>query len=299
MKKNAVKMEKQKIKRKPEWLKVKIPSGENVQTINKLRRGSHLATVCEEANCPNLADCWKNGTATFMLMGDICTRACRFCSVGTAKHPPPLDIDEPINLANALKQLDLKYVVLTTVDRDDLPDYGAGHIRKCVEAIKENNPGLLIELLIPDFLGESRLIEEVTNSGANVIGHNLECTKDLTRKVRDVRASYEQSLSVLRIIKEIQPDIFTKSSLMLGFGEADEDILEAMRDIREVDTDFLTLGQYLQPNKNKLPVVKYIHPDRFKWFEQKGLEIGFKYVAAGPLVRSSYQAGEYFFMNRR
>ncbi|MBU3917283.1 lipoyl synthase [bacterium] len=280
--------------RKPEWLRVKVPSGQNFTKIKYYSSKSHLSTVCEEAKCPNMGDCWKSGTATFMLMGNVCTRACRFCSVKTAKNPPPLDSNEPDNLAETLKNMNLKYAVLTTVDRDDLVDQGAEHIKTCVDRIRENCPELMIELLIPDFQGKSELIKKVAFSGAQVIGHNLECTRKLTRKVRDVRAGYDQSLFVLEKLREMNPDIHTKSSLMLGFGETEDEVIEAMRDIRKVGTNFLTLGQYLQPDKTKLPVIDYIHPDRFKWFEEKGLEIGFEYVASGPLVRSSYRAAEHF-----
>ncbi len=280
--------------RKPEWLRVKVPSGQNFTTIKNYSSKSHLATVCEEAKCANMGDCWKTGTATFMLMGNICTRACRFCSVKTAKTPPALDVNEPEKLAETLENLDLKYAVLTTVDRDDLPDQGAAHLINCIEKIKKTCPELLIELLIPDFQGNSELIKKVAFSGAHVIGHNLECTRKLTRKVRDVRASYDQSLFVLEKLKEFNPDLYTKSSLMVGFGETDDEIIEAMKDIRGVNADFLTIGQYLQPDKTKLPVTDYIHPDKFNWFEEKGLEIGFEYVASGPLVRSSYRAGEHF-----
>lgn len=278
---------------------MKIPSGENYLTIKQHRKEGNLATVCEEARCPNMGECWKSGSATFMLMGDTCTRACRFCSVKTAKNPSQLDADEPFNLAKTLLELKLKYVVLTTVDRDDLEDQGAGHIRKCIEEIKKTTPHIIVEALIPDFRGDVDLIKEVLKSHPEVVGHNVECTEKLTRKVRDPRANYDQSLEVLKVIKGLEPDIYTKSSLMLGLGETDEEVIQAMRDIRNVDTDFLTLGQYLQPDKSKLPVEAYIHPDKFEWFKQQGLEMGFKYVSSGPLVRSSYQAAEnYFSLNK-
>lgn len=280
--------------RKPDWLKVKIPSGQNFQKIQQHRIHGQLATVCEEANCPNLGDCWKSGTATFMLMGDTCTRGCRFCAVDTAQNPPPLDRLEPSKLADVVKDLKLEYVVLTTVDRDDLPDQGSSHIKECVETIQNANPGIIVEILIPDFQGQADLIGNVAQSGAQVIGHNLECTRSLTPKVRDHRASYDQSLNVLRILKQAAPDKYTKSSIMLGFGETETEILECMQDIKDTAADFLTLGQYLQPNKRKLPVIEYVHPDQFKWYEERGLEMGFKYVASGPLVRSSYKAGENF-----
>lgn len=284
--------------RKPSWLRVKIPAGDNFKRLQDHRIQAHLTTVCEEANCPNVGDCWGSGTATFMLMGDICTRSCRFCSVETAKYPPPLDKEEPVKLAETLNSLNLKYVVLTTVDRDDLSDQGASHIGACIAEIKKRIPGIIVELLMPDFRGETVLIKEVMHAGAHVMGHNLECTRSLTRKVRDHRAGYEQSLAVLRCMKETRPEIYTKSSLMLGFGESDKEVLEAMNDIRSVGTNFLTLGQYLQPHSKKLPVAAYIHPDKFDWFKQQGLKMGFAYVASGPLVRSSYRASENFLLRK-
>jgi len=283
--------------RKPDWLKVKIPTGQNFQRIKQHREQGQLATVCEEANCPNMGDCWKSGTATFMLMGDTCTRACRFCGVDTAKHPSPLDRLEPSKLANVVKDLKLNYVVLTTVDRDDLLDQGSEHIKECVIVIHKENPDITIELLIPDFQGKETLIANVVSSGAQVIGHNLECTRSVTRKVRDPRASYEQSLAVLRTLKRIDPKLYTKSSIMLGFGESETEVLECMQNIKDAGTDFLTLGQYLQPHKGKLKVAEYIHPDQFQWYEERGLEMGFKYVASGPLVRSSYKAAEHFIQS--
>ncbi len=278
--------------KKPDWLKITIPSGESFKDIRQHRSSSGLATVCEEAKCPNIGDCWKSGTATFMLLGDVCTRACRFCSVKTAKHPSLPDVDEPTKLAEIIKSLKLKYVVLTTVDRDDLADQGAGHIKRCVEEILLQVSGIMVETLVPDFQGKTELIETVAYSGAQIIGHNLECVRRLTDTVRDPRASYRQSLFVLETLKKVHPGIHTKSSLMLGFGETRDEILEAMSDIKNAGVDFLTLGQYLQPNKKKLPVTEYIHPDQFKQLEQEGLAMGFDYVASGPLVRSSYKAAE-------
>lgn len=253
-----------------------------------------LATVCQEANCPNQGECWNSGTATFMLMGDFCTRACRFCAVKTAKTPPPLDDKEADKLVTSLENLKLKYVVLTTVDRDDLEDQGAAHIGHCIETIRKRLPEIIVEILIPDFQGQERALRTVIQSGPHVIGHNLECTRNLTRTVRDPRAGYDQSLAVLEKIKLLSSSIYTKSSLMLGFGETEAEVLEAMQDLRSVKTDFLTLGQYLQPNQTKLPVHEYIPPEKFEWFKEKGLALGFGYVASGPLVRSSYKAAEHF-----
>jgi len=280
--------------RKPSWLRVKLPSGGNPIIAQQKRLHTHLTTVCEEARCPNMGECWNAGTATFMLMGDTCTRGCRFCSVKTAKHPPALDKQEPENLARTIKALKLKYVVLTTVDRDDLEDQGAGHICRCIDIIKESVPDILVEALVPDFQGNPDLIGRIVNSRADVVGHNVECVRRLTAKVRDPRASYNQSLEVLRLFKSLKPSLYTKSSLMVGLGETDTEILASLSDIRRTGANFCTLGQYLQPDKTKLEVVEYIHPDKFKWYEKKGLEMGFEYVASGPMVRSSYQAGEHY-----
>ena len=284
--------------RKPDWIRSRIPVAGNL--VQKFQDQLHvpLTTVCQEAHCPNKGTCWSSGTATFMLMGDTCTRACRFCAVKTARNPPPLDAEEPDKLVTTLKNLELKYVVLTTVDRDDLEDQGAGHIRNCISAIRIAIPEIIVEMLIPDFRGEEQLIQTVIEAGPQVIGHNLECTRSVTRKVRDPRAGYDRSLGVLKNIKLLSSGIYTKSSLMLGFGETEAEVLEAMRDLRSVSTDFLTLGQYLQPNRNKLPVSEFIRPERFEWFRKKGLEMGFDYVASGPLVRSSFQAAEYFISAR-
>ncbi|MCG8338170.1 MAG: lipoyl synthase [Proteobacteria bacterium] len=280
--------------KKPEWIRTRIPVGANVQKITSSTKHSGLATVCEEARCPNQWECWKNGTATFMLMGDTCTRHCRFCSVKTLKNPPSLNSNEPNDLAETIRSLKLKYAVLTTVDRDDLPDFGAMHIAGCVNEIKRINKNILIELLIPDFQGDLEALQKIATSHSEVIGHNLECTKSITPKVRDPRASYEQSLMVLRRIAEFNPNIITKSSLMLGLGETDDELIEAMEDIKQTGVSILTLGQYLQPSKNSLPVQRYVHPSRFEWFKEQGLKMGFEYVASGPLVRSSYLAAEHY-----
>lgn len=283
---------------KPSWLRAKLPSGGNPIIFQQHRLHTRLTTVCEEARCPNMGECWNAGTATFMLMGDTCTRGCRFCSVKTAKHPPALDTSEPDQLAETVKALQLKYLVLTTVDRDDLEDQGATHICRCIDAIKAMVPDLLVEALVPDFRGEGKLISMVAESQADVIGHNVECVRRLTQIIRDPRAGYDQSLDVLRMLKGIRPSLYTKSSLMVGFGESDKEVLESLEDIRSTGAVFCTIGQYLQPDKTKLPVVEYIHPDKFKWYEEKGLEMGFEYVASGPLVRSSYRAGEHYIQAR-
>lgn len=284
---------------KPPWLKSRLPSGDNPVTVQQKRLHLSLTTVCEEARCPNQGTCWNCGTATFMLLGDTCTRACRFCSVATARQPAPLDSAEPDRLAQTVEALSLKYVVLTTVDRDDLPDQGADHIRRCIETIRRRLPEILIEILMPDFRGVSELIRTVALSPADVIGHNVECVRRLTGKVRDRRAGYDQSLEVLRQIKRFRPRVYTKSSLMLGFGETETEVLETMQDIRRTGAEFLTLGQYLQPDRTKLPVAAYIHPDQFERYQKAGLNMGFEYVASGPLVRSSFRAGEYYLLAQK
>ena len=280
--------------KKPSWLKVPLPSGRKYQWLKEKRSSLKLATVCEEALCPNIGECWSSGTATFMLMGDTCTRGCRFCAIKTSKKPPPLDPLEPINLAQTLEQMKLDYAVLTTVDRDDLIDQGSLHIKKCVEEISLHNPELLIEVLIPDFRGEEALVENVCQARPAVIAHNIETVERLTKRVRDRRAGYRQSLNVLQYVKTKHPEIFTKSSIMLGWGESEAEVLAAFSDLRAVDVDFLTIGQYLRPKLSLLQVDEYVRPEKFKFYEQKALEYGFKYVASGPLVRSSYKAGEYF-----
>jgi lipoyl synthase len=253
-----------------------------------------LHTVCEEAHCPNVGDCWGSGTASFMIMGEHCTRTCRFCNVKSGKPDGILDPDEPANVARALKDLGLKYVVLTSVDRDDLPDGGASHFAKTITAIRKLTPDVRIEALIPDFEGDAAQIQTIVQADPDVIGHNLETTKSLTSEVRDPRASYHQSLAVLDHVKKMNRQIFTKSSLMLGLGEQEDDVLQTFRDLRAVGTDFLTLGQYLRPSPRNLPIREFIKPEQFNHYQREAEELGFLYVASGPLVRSSYRAGEYF-----
>jgi len=286
---------------KPDWLKVKVPQGERFEWIRSRARSLNLHTVCEEARCPNIGECWRGGTATFMLMGDSCTRGCRFCSVNTAKHPAALDGEEPVKIAETIREMGLDYVVLTTVNRDDLPDQGSAHIAETVRRTQLANPRLLIEVLIPDFRGDEACLERVLAARPAVLAHNVETVPRLSPIVRDPRAGFEQSLRVLEHAKRagLPPGgrhdaLRTKSSLMLGLGESGEEVLEAMRALRGVGVDFLTLGQYLQPGKRNLPVVEYVPPERFKLLERQGLQMGFRYVAAGPLVRSSYRAAEFF-----
>lgn len=279
---------------KPPWLKVRPPGGERWKWIKEQRRTLELATVCEEAQCPNLGECWSAGTATFMVMGSICTRGCRFCAVNTNKNGLPLDAEEPAKLARTIAAMDLDYIVITSVDRDDLPDQGAEHFRRCVQAVKAASPKTRVEILFPDFRGDRALVEVVARSGADVLAHNVETVERLTAKVRDHRCGYRQSLSVLAAIKDFDPTAMTKSSLMVGVGEEDGEIEQAMVDLRAVGCDFLTIGQYLRPSAWHLGVERWVTPETFLRYEQVGNDLGFKYVASGPLVRSSYKAGEFF-----
>lgn len=283
------------IQRKPDWLKVRAPSGENFTNLKAMMRERKLATVCEEARCPNLGECWGGGTATIMVMGDTCTRGCRFCNVKTAKNPGALDADEPEHVARSLLDLRLDYVVLTTVDRDDLADQGAAHFAQIVRKVKEMNPKLKLETLAGDFQGNKDLLKVLLDSDAiSVFAHNVETSERLTPKVRDKRAGYRQSLQVLTNAKEIKPSIVTKSSLMVGLGETQEEVFQVMDDLRVAEVDIFTLGQYLRPTPWHLEVVEYITPEIFEFYRVEGMKRGFKYVASGPLVRSSYRAGEFF-----
>ena len=280
--------------RKPPWLKVPFPGGERYSWIKNRAANLNLSTVCVEANCPNIGECWNGGTATFMLMGDTCTRGCRFCSVKSAKNPGALDAEEPRKLAETVKNMALKYVVLTTVDRDDLPDQGASHIARCIRSTQRACPEMLIEMLMPDFQGNTELVQQIINASPAVLAHNLETVRRLTPKVRDSRAGYDQSLNVLSYLKQNCPEGYTKSSLMLGVGERRTETLQAMKDLRDVGVDFLTIGQYLQPTKKHLKVKNFVHPDEFDELAKHGDKMGFEYVASGPLVRSSYKAAEFY-----
>ncbi len=283
--------------RKPEWLKMRPPAGERFTEIKQSLRERDLNTVCEEANCPNLGECWSGrngpGTATFMLMGDRCSRGCNFCDVETGGMDP-LDEDEPAQVAGAVAEIGLDYVVLTSVDRDDLPDQGAGHFAATIREIKRRDPSILVEALIPDFQGEADLVEKVIDAGPDVLAHNVETVERLQWPVRDRRAGYEQSLSVLRQIVE-ESDAYAKTSLMLGVGEYDHEIYQTLADLRGVGVDIVTLGQYLQPSRSHLEVFDYVHPEAFEtWRRVAEEELGFLYCASGPMVRSSYRAGELF-----
>ena len=283
--------------RKPDWLRVHPPGGESYARLKSLLRGLDLHTVCEEAHCPNVWECWGGGTATVMLMGDVCTRGCRFCAVKSGNPRGLLDAEEPRKVAEALTDLDLTYVVLTSVDRDDLPDGGASHFARTIRAIKDRDPAILVEALIPDFRGDLDAVRTVVEARPDVLDHNLETVRRLQAVARDPRATYEQSLAVLRGAKAMRPALFTKSSLMLGLGETREEVLEAMRDLRANGVDLLTLGQYLRPSGWHLPVREYVPPEAFDELRETGKALGFAYVAAGPLVRSSYRAGELFLEN--
>lgn len=289
---------------KPSWLRIPATSHEdNLQNYHKLKdtvKGLKLATVCESAKCPNIGECWGGGkdhkaTATIMIGGEQCTRACRFCSVKTALRPPALDPDEPENVATAIAQWGLDYVVLTSVDRDDLPDHGASHFAETVRKLKQKtNNRLLVEFLTPDFLGVESRIALVANSGLDVYAHNLETVERLQSRIRDRRAGYSQSLRVLETAKRANPQLITKTSLMLGLGETKQEVLSTMRDAMDSGIEVITFGQYLRPTKGHLPVVEYVTPAVFDELRVAGEEMGFKYVASGPLVRSSYKAGEFY-----
>ena len=283
--------------RKPVWLRVRAPSGENYTKVKQSLRSLELHTVCEEARCPNISECWGTGTATIMIMGDICTRGCRFCAVTSGKPVVLLDAGEPERVAKAIKEWGLRYVVITSVCRDDLEDGGAEHIAKTIKAIKLLCPKIIVESLIPDFRGNEDSIKKVVKSKPQVISHNIETVIRLMPKVRDARASYEQSLWLLKKIKDMNSMIYTKSSIMLGLGETEEEIIQTIRDLRSVGVNILTIGQYLQPTPKHLPVVEYITPEKFNWLREIAERMGFVYVAAGPLVRSSYRAAEFFIEN--
>jgi lipoic acid synthetase len=279
--------------RKPVWLRVRAPAGENYTKVKQSLRSLNLHTVCEEARCPNISECWGTGTATIMIMGDICSRGCRFCAINSGK-PVLLDAGEPERVAKAIKEWRLRYVVITSVCRDDLEDGGAEHIAKTIKAIKLLCPTTIVESLIPDFRGDESSIKEIIKSEPKVISHNIETIQRLTPKVRDARASYEQSLLVLKKIKDINSMIYTKSSIMLGLGEAEDEVIQTIKDLKSVGVSILTIGQYLQPTPKHLPVIEFITPEKFNWFREIAEQIGFVYVASGPLIRSSYRAGEVF-----
>ena len=276
--------------KKPAWIRVKSNSSNNFQHVKEQVQGKRLYTVCEEAMCPNLSECWSRGTATFMLMGGVCTRACKFCSVDTGNPKGWLDQYEPINTALAVKKMNLKYVVLTSVNRDDLDDGGANHYADTVQLIKEHNPNTSVEALTPDFKGLRSSIETLVNCGIQVFAQNIETVKRLTHPVRDIRAGYQQTLDVLATSKVINSEVLTKSSIILGLGETRDEIIETMDDLLEANVDILTLGQYLRPTLNHLPVARWIKPSEFNELRDIGIKRGFLEVVSGPMVRSSYRA---------
>eukprot|EP00310_Coccolithus_braarudii_P023791 CAMPEP_0183351074 /NCGR_PEP_ID=MMETSP0164_2-20130417/23345_1 /TAXON_ID=221442 /ORGANISM="Coccolithus pelagicus ssp braarudi, Strain PLY182g" /LENGTH=372 /DNA_ID=CAMNT_0025523169 /DNA_START=67 /DNA_END=1185 /DNA_ORIENTATION=- len=285
--------------RRPSWFHVPAPGGAHTRydELKESIKELSLNTVCEEAQCPNIGECWNGGTGTIMLLGDTCTRGCKFCAVKTSATPAPPDEDEPMKTADAVARWGIDYVVLTSVDRDDLADGGAGHFARTVELIKWAKPSMRVECLVSDFAGDEDAVRVLASSGLDVFAHNLETVRRLQPYVRDRRAKYEQSLSVLRAAKALAPSgsrLYTKSSLMLGLGETQEEVLEAMGDLRAAGVDVLTLGQYLRPTERHLGVVEYVTPEMFDWYRFRAEDMGFRYVASGPMVRSSYKAGEVF-----
>ncbi|PWY82230.1 lipoic acid synthetase precursor [Aspergillus heteromorphus CBS 117.55] len=293
---------KKKMTRLPSWLKTPIPDSQNYQRLKKDLRGLKLHTVCEEARCPNISQCWGGddksaATATIMLMGDTCTRGCRFCSVKTNRAPAPLDPHEPENTSEAISRWGLGYVVLTSVDRDDLADGGARHFAETVIKIKQKAPSILVECLTGDYAGDLEMVKLVARSGLDVYAHNVETVRELSNQVRDRRATFEQSLRVLEAAKQAKPELITKTSLMLGFGETDEQLENSLAALRAVNVDVVTFGQYMRPTTRHMPVHEYVRPERFDYWKSRALEMGFLYCASGPLVRSSYKAGEAFIEN--
>lgn len=282
---------------KPEWLKIKPITSEKYQQVKQRVHDLKLATVCEEAKCPNISECWSHGTATIMLMGAVCTRACRFCSVDTGNPKGWLDLSEPENTAKTVEFMNLDYVVLTSVNRDDLADGGAAHYAQTIRAIKLKCPNTKVEALTPDFQGSEASVRVLLDSGVDVFAQNVETVERLTHPVRDVRAGYQQTLNVLKFAKIYRPKVLTKTSLMLGLGETLAEVEQTMDDLRAHQVDILTLGQYLQPTKNHLPIERYVTPDEFQYLREIGLKKGFFEVASGPMVRSSYRADRVFKKN--
>jgi lipoic acid synthetase len=282
---------------RPSWFRVPAPSqahDSRYQEVKDSLSKLDLHTVCEEAQCPNIGECWSGGTGTIMLLGDTCTRGCMFCAVNTASTPPPPDPFEPFKTAEAVTSWGVDYIVMTSVDRDDIPDGGAQHFATTVQLLKEKKPQLLVECLVSDFQGNFASVETLATSGLDVYAHNVETVERLQKFVRDSRAGYQQSLSTLEHAKKVKPDLYTKTSIMLGLGETDEEVIQTMKDLRAIDVDVVTFGQYLRPTENHLSVVEYVKPEKFDYFRNVGEEMGFKYVASGPMVRSSYKAGEFY-----
>ncbi len=279
---------------KPAWLKVRAPGGERYNTLKETFRSLDLHTVCEEARCPNVGECWSEGTATIMLLGDTCTRGCRFCAVTTGQPRGAVDVREPEHVARALSRMPLRYVVMTMVDRDDLLDGGAEHVSRTVRRLKELRPDMRVETLLGDFGGHLDHVDTTVDAAPDVWAHNIEVVRRLQRTIRDVRCSYEQSMGVLRRAKQRAPERMTKSSIMVGIGETDDEVVETMRDLRAAGVDVVTIGQYLRPTPKHAPVDRFVTPERFDDFAREGRAMGFAFVASGPLVRSSYKAAEVF-----
>jgi lipoic acid synthetase len=276
--------------RKPEWLKVKAPGGDNYLRLKQLMRELQLHTVCEEAHCPNIGECWQHGTATFMILGDVCTRNCAYCAVSHGR-PPAYDIEEPARVAEAIAQLALRHAVITSVDRDDLPDFGAFIFAETIRQVRQRLPGCSIEVLVPDFQGNEASIRQVVEARPDIYNHNTETVPRLYKKARP-GGRYERLLEIFRIVRRLDPGLPTKTGIILGLGETNEEVLEVMRDLRAVDVDILTLGQYLRPSDGHIALDRYVTPEEFRWFREQGMAMGFRHVESGPLVRSSYHAWE-------
>ena len=279
---------------KPSWIKMRPPSGQKFLELKRMFKELNLATVCQEAQCPNISECWEGGTATIMIMGEVCTRGCRFCDVKTGNPKGVLDLDEPRKVSYAISQMGLDYVVITSVDRDDVADEGSAHFAETIELCKMMDPDLLVEVLTPDFKGNELFVEKLVKAKPHVFAHNMETVRRLTPQVRDPRAGYDQSLNVLSYVKKSDPSIYTKTSLMLGLGESFEEVHESLKELRAIGCDVVTFGQYLQPQKRHLQVQEYVTPEKFEAYKVLAENLGFLYVASGPMVRSSYKAGEYF-----
>jgi lipoic acid synthetase len=280
---------------KPEWLKTPIARGQTFFAIRKDLREKKLYTVCEEAKCPNISQCWNYGTATFMILGDVCTRACRFCHIKTGDPEKKVDPDEPNHIAQLAKTLKLRYAVITMVDRDDLEDGGASHVAQVIQKVKEVNPGLVVEILTGDFRADEKSIATVLDASPQVFAHNIETVERLTPRVRDARAGYGQSLAVLKRVREMsERKVYTKSALMLGLGETLEEVIQSLRDLRMHGVDFVTIGQYMRPTKKHLSIKRWVSPEEFNEIGQEAQKMGFLSVASGPLVRSSYKASEFY-----
>ncbi len=287
----VVTTEEKQFRKKPDWLRVKLPTGKEYAQVRKLVSEHKLHTICESGNCPNMGECWGAGTATFMILGNICTRSCGFCAVATGR-PLAVDVNEPMRVAQSVKLMGVKHCVITSVDRDDLKDGGATIWKQTIAEVRKQSPGTTMETLIPDFQGKWENLQQIIEAAPEIVSHNMETVRRLTKQVR-IQAKYDRSLEVLKRLK--QAGIKTKSGIMLGLGETYEEIIESMKDLRAVGVDILTLGQYLQPTTKHLPVVSYIKPEFFEKLKKEGLEMGFRFVESGPLVRSSYHAEKHLF----